>query len=90
MQKCLVNLSCNASQSCLYVHVLSFLPFYVQHLAVQDEVGKAADYAIRAGYRHIDGAYRYMNEEEIGEALQKLFSEGIVKREDIFITSKLS
>ena len=54
------------------------------------EVGKAVDIAIRAGYRHIDGAYMYMNEDEIGEALQNLYKEGIVKREDIFITSKLS
>ena len=52
-------------------------------------VGNAVDIAVRAGYRHIDGAWIYLNEEEIGTALEGLFKEGVVKREEIFITSKL-
>lgn len=44
--------------------------------------------AIKAGYRNIDTAWYYGTEKAIGEALKELFDEGIVKREDIFITTK--
>lgn len=53
------------------------------------EVGKAVKLALQYGYRHIDCARIYLNEPEIGEALTEVFKEGKLKREDIFITSKL-
>ncbi len=53
------------------------------------EVYDAVLAAIKAGYRHIDCAYIYGNEKEVGDALIKAFSEGLVKREEMFITSKL-
>ncbi|KAI4356517.1 hypothetical protein L6164_000536 [Bauhinia variegata] len=52
-------------------------------------VGKAVEAAIRVGYCHIDCAQIYDNEKEIGAVLKKLFDEGVVKREDLWITSKL-
>ena len=52
-------------------------------------MGKAVKLAVQCGYRHLDCAAIYMNEAEIGEVLHEVFKEGKVKREDIFITSKL-
>ncbi|XP_018579931.1 aldo-keto reductase family 1 member C13-like [Anoplophora glabripennis] len=45
--------------------------------------------ALELGYRHIDTAYGYKNEVFIGRVLKKWFSSGKLKREDIFITTKL-
>jgi len=53
------------------------------------EVYNAVREAIKMGYRHIDCAYIYMNEAEIGQAFADAFNEGDVKREDLWITSKL-
>jgi alcohol dehydrogenase (NADP+) len=53
------------------------------------EVYKAVREAIRIGYRHFDCAARYDNEEEIGKALSDAMADGDVKREELWITSKL-
>lgn len=45
--------------------------------------------ALAAGYRHIDTAVVYRNEQDIGDALKVLLPKHNLKREDIFITSKL-
>ncbi|KAI3851808.1 hypothetical protein MKX03_034163 [Papaver bracteatum] len=53
------------------------------------EVGQAVINAVKAGYRHIDCARVYENEKEIGAALKELITNGVVKRNDLWITSKL-
>ncbi|CCH57864.1 hypothetical protein TBLA_0A00630 [Henningerozyma blattae CBS 6284] len=45
--------------------------------------------AIKLGYRLFDGAADYGNEKEVGQGINKALSEGIVKRSDLFIISKL-
>ncbi|KAK7390495.1 hypothetical protein VNO78_25802 [Psophocarpus tetragonolobus] len=54
-----------------------------------DDVATAVTTAIQVGFRHIDCAQAYNNQAEIGSALKKLFDDGLVKREDLWITSKL-
>lgn len=53
------------------------------------QVGETIKSALENGYQHIDCASIYGNEEEIGNAFHSAFASGPVKREDIFITSKL-
>lgn len=57
--------------------------------SARGEVGAALREALRLGYRHIDGAPIYGNEAEIGEALARSLADGIVKRDDLWVTSKL-
>ncbi|CCD63508.1 NADP-dependent oxidoreductase domain-containing protein [Caenorhabditis elegans] len=52
------------------------------------EVITAVKTAVKAGYRLIDTASVYQNEEAIGTAIKELLEEGVVKREELFITTK--
>jgi diketogulonate reductase-like aldo/keto reductase len=45
--------------------------------------------ALEAGFRLLDTAERYRTEKEVGEAMQDVFKEGKVKREDVFVVTKL-
>jgi len=53
------------------------------------EVYDAVMTALKAGYRHIDCAPIYGNEAEVGQALSDAFDEGIVTRDEVWVTSKL-
>ena len=52
------------------------------------QVKQAVSYAVKAGYQHIDCAFCYGNEDEVGEGLREAFASGIQRR-DVFITTKL-
>lgn len=45
--------------------------------------------AIKLGYRLFDGAEDYGNEKEVGQGIKRAIEEGLVKREDLFVVSKL-
>src|SRR6201996_5203867 len=45
--------------------------------------------ALEAGFRHFDCAERYRNEAAVGDAMQDAFKAGTVRREDVFVTTKL-
>ncbi|KAM7278109.1 hypothetical protein ACFE04_005243 [Oxalis oulophora] len=52
-------------------------------------VAHAIATVIKTGYRQLDCSPVYGNEKEIGDALKQLFADGLVKREELWITSKL-
>ena len=45
--------------------------------------------AIDIGYRHLDTAAIYYNEKDVGQAIQEMIAAGVVKREDVFVTTKV-
>lgn len=59
------------------------------YLIGNDEVADAVYTAIKAGYRHIDTAEAYRNEEGVGLGIRRAMAELGLKREDLFVTTKL-
>jgi diketogulonate reductase-like aldo/keto reductase len=50
---------------------------------------RATKAALEIGFRHLDCAERYRNESAVGEAMQEVFKAGKIRREDVFVTTKL-
>ncbi|VDM18828.1 unnamed protein product, partial [Hydatigera taeniaeformis] len=57
--------------------------------APKELVTNAVEVALSVGYRHIDGARLYANEKEVGAAIAASMKKLNLKREDVFVTSKL-
>jgi diketogulonate reductase-like aldo/keto reductase len=55
----------------------------------RDETRNATRAAVEVGFRHLDCAERYRNEAEVGAALKQLLADGTVRREELFVTTKL-
>jgi diketogulonate reductase-like aldo/keto reductase len=53
------------------------------------ETKQATRTALEVGFRHLDCAERYRNEEAVGDALREEFKAGTIQREDVFVTTKL-
>ena len=58
-------------------------------IADPDETRRATKTAVEAGFRHFDCAERYRNEDQVGAALKAAIADGTVRREDLFVTTKL-
>ncbi|XP_072510290.1 prostaglandin-E(2) 9-reductase-like [Notamacropus eugenii] len=62
---------------------------YAPRRVPKSEGEKATKVAIEVGFRHIDGAFLYENEKEVGQAIRAKIADGTVTRKDIFYTGKL-
>jgi diketogulonate reductase-like aldo/keto reductase len=58
-------------------------------IADRDETRSATKAAVEVGFRHFDCAERYRNEEQVGAALNESVADGTVRRDDLFVTTKL-
>ncbi|CAG9831230.1 unnamed protein product [Diabrotica balteata] len=65
------------------------LAFGTWILPDEKEFETAINSALECGYRHIDTAYLYQNESLLGKILKKWLTSGKIKRDELFITSKL-
>ncbi|KAI2808808.1 Alcohol dehydrogenase [NADP(+)] [Blomia tropicalis] len=52
-------------------------------------VYRAVRHALASGYRHLDCAFIYQNQDEIGRAITDSIKEGVLTREELFVTSKI-
>ncbi|KAM6171676.1 aldo-keto reductase family 1 member C1-like [Erethizon dorsatum] len=84
----------NSKYQCVELNDGHYMPVLGFGTYAPDEVPKsvateATKLAIDAGFCHIDSAYCYQNEEEVGLAIRSKIADGTVKREDMFYTSKV-
>jgi len=70
------------------IPVIGFGTFGSDHYS-PEQVSKAVEIALEAGYRLFDCAEVYGNEDRIGQVFERALRSGLVRREDLFVTSKV-
>ena len=68
---------------------MPLIGFGVFQIPDEEECKRVVLDAIKAGYRSFDTAASYMNEKAVGEAIKEAVETGLVRREELFITSKM-
>lgn len=63
--------------------------FGTWQMANDDSTADIVEHAIEVGYRHIDTAAIYGNEESVGRGINRAIDKGLVTREELFVTTKL-
>lgn len=69
-------------------HTIPLLGFGTWQLEPEDARRMVAE-ALRIGYRHIDTAWIYKNEAAVGDGIRDAIAEGVVSRDDIWLTTKI-
>ncbi|HEV2082169.1 MAG TPA: aldo/keto reductase [Brevundimonas sp.] len=69
-------------------HAIPLLGFGTWNL-VPDDARRMVREALRIGYRHIDTAWIYENEAAVGQGLQDAIDEGLVARDEVWLTTKI-
>lgn len=62
----------------------------LDHQAQEGECERAVRDAVDAGYRHFDTAYLYGTEKEVGNGIRSKIGEGAIRREDVFVVTKVT
>ena len=70
------------------IPVIGLGTFGSDHIS-NEQIAEAVEYAIEIGYRHFDCASVYGNEADIGRILSEMINNGAVKRDELWITSKV-
>jgi aldehyde reductase len=61
------------------------------YFKAREDIGiQAIKDAIDIGYRHFDTAHLYGNEKQVGDGIRAKIAEGVIKREDVFVVTKVS
>lgn len=63
--------------------------FGTWQMSNNEDTAKIVEHAIEIGYRHIDTAAIYKNEESVGRGIRRAIERGLVSREELFVTTKL-